>query len=531
MKKLITATLATILSTSAFAANKIYTTNDSPVVNNYIHVALAVPYFFTIPRDLHEPMRTVEEGFGYDYVYDANRFEPNSPLGLRAVLVSKEKSRKETAKQLAKVLLPGDVVLSYRKEWAGTGPYPHIQLGVSHSSIAFIDDEGYARNLDLPLNEDYVQDEIDKGPSYFSSNHYRETELLHVIRPRLNATQRENVNQWAKLLIKGARANYVKPKNQIYPGQIGFNTDYLKPQIKGKQPAQYLDGAFNLGRIALGYGNRISNNTMFCSELAWAILSMRDCNPTKDANDFKGTARPKCLADRKAEIFPPLPLLGNILTEPNSASARPGMVDGPMMLLQAYKPQDPMAAIDSIFKEDNRQGQMSSGHNAVSNALPPELFAALKQYFQAVVVSPEQAAMAREAITAKAIAMGFSENYAPASFVVNALLPNNHDEKAMDYAFTIGYVDARTLFLAQETIDKKLSYDDKKAYVLKRKPTPVAADYSPVVRQALGSFDNLPTPMRKKEFCENNPSVEFCQQIVQTLIDNNIEVPYANSAE
>ncbi len=520
--------LATLVSASAFAGpNKIYTTADSPVVNNYIHVALSVPYFFTIPTDLHVPMQTIEAGFGYDYVFDSNRFEPQSPLGLRAVLVSKEKSRKEVAKDLAKILLPGDIVLSYRKEWAGTGPYPHIQLGVSHSAVAFIDDEGYARNLDLPLNEDYVQDEIDKGPSYFSSNHYRTTELLHVIRPRLNKAQRENVNEWSKLLIKGARANYVKAQNQIYPSQIGFNTDYLSPQIKGKKPDQYLDGTFNLARIALGYGNRISNNTMFCSELAWAILSLRDCNPKADAKDFKGTTRPKCLADRKAEIFPPLPLLGNILTEPNNTSARPGMVDGPMMLLKAYQPQDPIAAIDAIFKDENKQGKMSSGHNAVSNALPAELFTSLKQYFEAVVGNPQMAVMVRDAISAKASEMGFSENYAPASFVVNALLPDNHDEKAMDYAFTIGYVDNKTLFLAQETIDKQLSYDDKKAYVMKRKALQVEADYSPEVRQALASFDNLPTPMRRKEFCDNNPQVEFCQQIIQTLINNQVPIPYA----
>ena len=99
MKKTISVVLATLLSTSAFAGpNKIYTTADSPVVNNYIHVALSVPYFFTIPTDLHEPMQTLESGFGYDYVFDSNRFEPKSLLCLRAVLVSKEKSRKEVAK-------------------------------------------------------------------------------------------------------------------------------------------------------------------------------------------------------------------------------------------------------------------------------------------------------------------------------------------------------------------------------------------------------------------------------------------------
>ena len=49
----------------------------------------------------------------------------------------------------------GDVILTFRPEWGGGGAYPNIQMGISHTSIAYIKD-GAVHQLDIPLNAEYL---------------------------------------------------------------------------------------------------------------------------------------------------------------------------------------------------------------------------------------------------------------------------------------------------------------------------------------------------------------------------------------
>ena len=265
-----------------------------------------------------------------------------------------------------------DIVLSFRQQWAGTGPYPQIQLGISHSTLAYRDDEGRIRNLDMPLNEEMMEDSVEKGPSYFSSPlHFRKLDAMHVLRPRITDKQRETVNEWAKIFAEGARTGYAKNRGAFYPNKIGFNTDYLNPLIRGDQPNQYGFYAHNLARIALGYSN-ISPKSfqMFCSEFLWSILSLRDCDPVANKKDFASNTTAACVKP----FYDPVNLLGDYPTNTSSPTSDVGGADGPLLILKDFNSPNIQADIDQIFAPSTKGEDMSQGHKAVTASIPAALF-------------------------------------------------------------------------------------------------------------------------------------------------------------
>ena len=85
----------------------------------------------------------------------------------------------------------GDLLLTFRSEWGGAGAYPNVQMGISHTGVAWVKD-GVLHNIDNPLNEEYL------GPGNrgeLNSEHYRTLQFIHVIRPRnLTDAQRANIS-------------------------------------------------------------------------------------------------------------------------------------------------------------------------------------------------------------------------------------------------------------------------------------------------------------------------------------------------
>ena len=115
-----------------------------------------------------------------------------------------------------------------------------------------------------------------------TSEHYRTLKFIHVIRPRnLTDAQRANI---ARL---GDASSHSSAK-RIYPSQISFNQDYNAPKFR---PGRPLDFVKHLGQIALGAEPAEQAVDMFCSEFAWSLLALRDCDPAKTADAFKGIRR------------------------------------------------------------------------------------------------------------------------------------------------------------------------------------------------------------------------------------------------
>src|SRR5690606_17958551 len=109
-----------------------------------------------------------------------------------------------------------------------------------------------------------------------TSEHYRTLNLIHVIRPRgLSDAERANIVAWATRLNSSAK--------RVYPSQIKFNDDYNAPKFKPGKPVEFVK---NLGQIALGQ-NPASTLDLYCSEFAWALLSLKSCDPAATSEQFK----------------------------------------------------------------------------------------------------------------------------------------------------------------------------------------------------------------------------------------------------
>ena len=125
--------------------------------------------------------------------------------------------RSGLAKRLAQsgLVQTGDILLSFRPEWGGAGAYPNIQLGISHTGVAYVKD-GIVHNIDNPLSEEYL------GKGYradLTSEHYSTLNYIHIIRPRgLTDQEKANIVKWA------TRLNTLAPK--VYPSQLAFNQNY-----------------------------------------------------------------------------------------------------------------------------------------------------------------------------------------------------------------------------------------------------------------------------------------------------------------
>ena len=74
----------------------------------------------------------------------------------------------------------GDLLLTFRSEWGGAGAYPNVQMGISHTGIAYVKD-GELHNIDNPLNEEYLGTGMRAD---LTSEHYSTLNYIHVIRPR-----------------------------------------------------------------------------------------------------------------------------------------------------------------------------------------------------------------------------------------------------------------------------------------------------------------------------------------------------------
>lgn len=386
----------------------------SQKANDRLAKKMNLPLFFALPPssrvDLPDNIDTTDILVDFKHP-DAK----TADLGLRLIVTK----RAGMAARLAKsgLVQTGDILLTFRTEWGGAGAYPNVQMGVSHTGVAYIKG-GLVRNIDNPLNEEYL------GPGMradLTSEHYRTLDYMHIIRPRnLTEEQRGNIAEWAGRLNASA--------GKVYPKQLAFNQDYNAPKYKAGKPVDFVK---HLAQVALGK-NPPGTVDMFCSEFAWSLLSLRDCDPQQSSTAFDGGGMPAC-------VKPPMqPMLasGEYAFKRNSRT-NAGLADGPLMVIDALKPpaEERKKLLDSVFVQNpGRLAKLSSGHKAVAEQMQPK-FEPLSRYYAGAGGGVYENLKAR--FISKALIREIPENYSPTSFLINTLLPRDSSYRTMDYVATV----------------------------------------------------------------------------------------------
>lgn len=400
---------------TAAAAGKDFTFSEK--ANDRLAKKLDLPIYFTLPKStwapLSGPFNTTDVLLDFRH---PDAIKSGSDAGLRLVVTP----RAGMAARLAKsgIFQTGDLLLTFRSEWGGAGAYPNVQMGISHTGVAYIKD-GKLRNIDNPLNEEY----LGKGMTAdLTSEHYRTLNLIHVVRPRgLTDAQRANIIAWATRLNSSAKS--------VYPSRIKFNDDYNAPKFKPGKPVDFVR---HLGEVALGHSPQ-GTLDLYCSEFAWSLLALSNCDPGKTADEFRGSRVPACVRPP----MKPLDAAGNSITS-TGRSAIIGLADGPLTVIDGLKipAAEKKALLESVFVE-NPAGlkKMSEGHRKVAEDMQPK-FATLKDYYLGVsggnVVQRLRARLIRAAFN-----RAVPENYSPTSYLLNTLLPPDNANRTMDYVATI----------------------------------------------------------------------------------------------
>jgi hypothetical protein len=373
-----------------------------------VYFALPASARLTLPKSINTTDRLID--FKHPDAIGAS-----GNVGLRVIAAKRAGFGQRMAK--SGLIQTGDIILTFRPEWGGGGAYPNVQMGVSHTGIAYVKD-GVIRQLDIPLNAEYL------GGNYagnFDSEHYRTLKFMHIIRPRgLTEAQKATIIAWATRLNAGAR--------KVYPSQISFNDDYNAPKYQSGRPLGFVK---HLAQIGLGQ-NPPGQTSMFCSEFVWSVLALRNCDPAKTGDAFSGGRIPSCVTP----VMSPMRATGNVVSL-RTRGATVGLAEGPLMVLDSLKlpaaKRDPL--IDSMFVEDPKIiAKMSEGHREVAQTMAPR-FAPLKQYYKSAAAGGWRRASAL--VTSTAFRTAVPDNYSPTSYLVNTLLPANNSNRTMDYVATV----------------------------------------------------------------------------------------------
>ena len=107
--------------------------------NERIAKKLNIPVFYAVPASarvkLPKDIKTSDQLIDFKHP-DASG--ASGDVGLRLVVAK----RSGLAKRLAQsgLVQTGDLLLSFRTEWGGAGAYPNVQLGISHTGLAYVKD-------------------------------------------------------------------------------------------------------------------------------------------------------------------------------------------------------------------------------------------------------------------------------------------------------------------------------------------------------------------------------------------------------
>ena len=456
-----------------------------PKLNQVIQKKIDVPFFFSIPKDLQSTWHPNYEADDknnlkhliFDFYHPLSGAEVEQQIGLRLFIANEADGRKQIAQELSKTgtVQTGDVLLSFRPEWNGLGSYPHIQLGVSHAGLAWIKD-GAVRNLDMPLNANYNRDQLNPSePSFLSSKHYRDAKFIHIIRPivseqemldynnnavgpgkspcgltrkdeNLYRCQRRKINRWAERIYDKMDEIYKVGASSINPGKMSFNSNYLEPSVANMSPMQLIR---DTGRLATSQREQVAGLTSFCSEFVWSLLGLRNCY----TSDLRSET-PDCVKPR----FEPMPAVGN--------GEFYGFTDGPPILMDRLVKagHSPAELLPQVFQSTVDSDELSSGHKKAAEQVKPMMEALKKMYgarYQLMNpnLTDEQKAMINSQVqnASKQLNSQVIPTFSPTAFLVQALLPEGHPQKAFKYIATIVYLDG----MSYEQLKKQIQLLNK----------------------------------------------------------------------
>jgi hypothetical protein len=312
----------------------------------------------------------------------------------------------------------GDIILSMRPEWGGANAYTNIQMGITHSGIAYVKN-GELHNLDVPMNNEFLGASLS---GTLSGKHYDSIRMLHIIRPRgLTDTHKKNLIGWIERLTAKI--------GSVYPGQLTFNQDYNAPKYRSGSPSLFVK---QLGSIALKQSTP-GPVAMFCSEFLWSLLSLRDCDPAASADAFKAAGMPACIK----EPLKPMLAVGDY-TGNGSKSSNAGLGDGPLLVVRSLDlpEEEGKAVLRSIFEENpERLRKISSGHLNMSKEVQSK-FTYLRAYYVGSI-SKNPVNRARSWLRGWFIRNAVPQNYSPTAFLINTLLPPDNRNRTMDYVATV----------------------------------------------------------------------------------------------
>lgn len=368
-----------------------------------------------------------------DYIAMGAQSEQGSALGLRMALAPQE-SRLEAARSMAEsgLIQTGDIIISTRPKFANSLQYLALQLLNTHVSLAVVVKEGSRKvvyNLDMPMDAEMLGGKaLGFGKSVMDSNHFTEENenlMLQVLRPRLTDAQKQNLQVWLEKALAKAQ------KKSIYGSSISFNSDYNSPTYRENENLSFVQ---DTARLLLGQKMLEHDHMqMFCSEFAWVMLSLKDCNP--DGSNLNSCAQ---------EFFKPMQMLGSVFSNGQATDQSLfGMIDGIPSLIQqtGANPQIAMNLIDFALPGLEKEAKgLSAGHKGVAQAMAP-LIAQMNGYFKLTL---SQNAQLIEGARAQINPLT-PRNYSPTGFGVHAAMPNEIngqtvEQKKMDYVVTIKYV-------------------------------------------------------------------------------------------
>jgi hypothetical protein len=387
---------------------------SDPKSNAEIAKKLNVPVYFTVPDtariELPKSVNTSDKLVDFHHP-DAKA----AKYGFRIVIAKRGGFGQRMAK--SGLIQTGDILLSFRPEWGGGGAYPNIQMGISHAGTAFTRN-GEIRHVDNPLDVEFLGSGLNGS---FDSSDYRELKFIHVIRPRdLTKAQRAVIDQWA--------ARFVDNAGKIYPQDIEFNSDYNAPKYPSDKSLTFVK---KVG--AAGLLQHPPKQALFCSEFAWSLLSLRNCDPTSSADAFKATRVPSCIS----AIMTPLSATGDYPRR-QWRNDTIGLADGPLAVIRGLKLPKAEAEqlVAQVFTEDPAVlKKMSTGHQQLAKTLSPE-FGKLRGYYDAVA-SGGLTGTVLGSIKETLINLSVKDNYSPTSYLINTMLPDRDRHRQMDYVATI----------------------------------------------------------------------------------------------
>lgn len=385
---------------------------------------IKLPYYFGVPKSTVKT-EINRSKYSYPTVWQAS--DESKDVGLRMIAIrqtgvkaaQKRIARNDMARQLASsgVLQDGDVVLTFRPEFAGSLPYPHIQMGVTHASLTYIKN-GIAHNVDSPLNgTDYV--------GQFNSTHFigndnddKGTDALQIVRSKAlsnDPARRERLNRWASLAAS----------NRAY-GRVKFQSDYLRPTFTFPELGMNTkQSATELGRILLNQSSK--ELPMYCSEFVWHMLALSGC--TEAQIKTAGPEGASCVAP----VFQPMDMVAK-------TSADIGLGEGPLYLASITTGTDRFALATQVFTQGNNSSRLSSGHRAVSESIAP-FMEPLSQYYMARL-NGATTEMLGDAVTSLNTGIGDVPNYSPTAFLIQAI--RTPDANTFDYIATVLFVNPAT---------------------------------------------------------------------------------------